>query len=145
MSLSVIPAEKGKMGLKVFVGTEPRSVITSINGGETWHKMVGLNKLKSSASWPFPPRPWTHNVRWIEPDKNNPVCILFATSLDNCEHGIALQVLVTYLFYLLVPFFLCLILFTLIFTYTSSYAIFDHLFIELGLGLFAKKYLLLAL
>jgi hypothetical protein len=26
--------------------------------------------LKSSSSWSFPPRPWTHHVRWIEPDKN---------------------------------------------------------------------------
>ena len=27
--------------------------------------------LPSSASWSFPPRPWTHHVRWIEPDENN--------------------------------------------------------------------------
>jgi hypothetical protein len=27
--------------------------------------------LESSATWSFPPRPWTHHVRWIEPDVNN--------------------------------------------------------------------------
>jgi hypothetical protein len=36
---------------------------------------VGKNErpeyLPSSASWSFPPRPWTHHVRWIEPDANN--------------------------------------------------------------------------
>jgi hypothetical protein len=33
--------------------------------------MSGLNNLESSATWSFPPRPWTHHVRWIEPDVNN--------------------------------------------------------------------------
>jgi photosystem II stability/assembly factor-like uncharacterized protein len=34
--------------------------------------MESLNSLPSSKSWSFPPRPWTHHVRWIEPDANNP-------------------------------------------------------------------------
>jgi photosystem II stability/assembly factor-like uncharacterized protein len=34
--------------------------------------MEALNKLPSSKSWSFPPRPWTHHIRWIEPDANNP-------------------------------------------------------------------------
>jgi hypothetical protein len=33
--------------------------------------METLHKLPSSVSWSFPPRPWTHHVRWIEPDANN--------------------------------------------------------------------------
>jgi hypothetical protein len=37
--------EKGENGFdKVFVGTEP-TVIQSIDGGETWYKMIGLYKL----------------------------------------------------------------------------------------------------
>jgi photosystem II stability/assembly factor-like uncharacterized protein len=33
--------------------------------------MLELNKLPSSKSWGFPPKPWTHHIRWIEPDANN--------------------------------------------------------------------------
>ena len=34
------------------------------------NKFDGFNKLKSSSTWSFPPRPWTNHVRWIEPDAN---------------------------------------------------------------------------
>ncbi|MDF0682041.1 MAG: hypothetical protein P0116_13870 [Candidatus Nitrosocosmicus sp.] len=34
-------------------------------------KIDEFNKLHSSSTWSFPPRPWTHHVRWIEPDVNN--------------------------------------------------------------------------
>lgn len=34
--------------------------------------MKSLNDLPSSRSWSFPPRPWTHHIRRIEPDSNNP-------------------------------------------------------------------------
>jgi hypothetical protein len=40
--------------------------------------MEALNKLPSSASWSFSPRPWTHHVRWIESDLNNPDRIFVA-------------------------------------------------------------------
>jgi photosystem II stability/assembly factor-like uncharacterized protein len=43
----------------------------SSDGGESWKKMDDLIKLESSKTWSFPPRPWTHHVRWIEPDVNN--------------------------------------------------------------------------
>jgi hypothetical protein len=33
--------------------------------------MESVDILPSSASWSFPPRPWTHHVRWIESDANN--------------------------------------------------------------------------
>jgi hypothetical protein len=28
-------------------------------------------QVRSAKSWSFPPIPWTHHVRWIEPDVNN--------------------------------------------------------------------------
>src|SRR5919201_102941 len=57
---------------KIYVGTEPSVVYISKNdGGNSWEKMDALNNLPSSTSWSFPPRPWTHHVRWIEPDANN--------------------------------------------------------------------------
>jgi hypothetical protein len=37
-------------------------------GGNSWKKW---RPLSSSTSWSFPPRPWTHHVRWIEPGANN--------------------------------------------------------------------------
>ena len=56
---------------KVYVGTEPSALYISNDGGESWERMSALNNLPSSVSWSFPPRPWTHHVRWIEPDANN--------------------------------------------------------------------------
>jgi photosystem II stability/assembly factor-like uncharacterized protein len=72
MSVSVSPLkERDDKFSKVYVGTEPSALYSSINGGESWEKMSDLNTLRSSKSWSFPPRPWTHHVRWIEPDVNN--------------------------------------------------------------------------
>ena len=72
MSVSVSPLEAGNNGFnKVYVGTEPSALYISSDGGESWERMSGLNNLESSATWSFPPRPWTHHVRWIEPDVNN--------------------------------------------------------------------------
>jgi photosystem II stability/assembly factor-like uncharacterized protein len=55
----------------VYAGTEPSEFYRSNDGGRSWDRMVGLNNLSSSESWSFPPRPWTHHVRWIEPDINS--------------------------------------------------------------------------
>ena len=72
MSVSVSPLEKGKNSFNtVYVGTEPTALYRFDDGGESWQRMYGLNNLKSSSLWSFPPRPWTSHVRWIEPDKNN--------------------------------------------------------------------------
>jgi hypothetical protein len=72
MSVSVSPLEAGNNGFnKIYVGTEPSALYISSDGGESWERMSGLNNLESSATWSFPPRPWTHHVRWIEPDVNN--------------------------------------------------------------------------
>jgi len=57
---------------KVYGGTEPSALYISNDGGDSWEKIESLNKLPSSKSWSFPPRPWTHHIRWIEPDENNP-------------------------------------------------------------------------
>jgi len=79
MSVSVSPLEQGKDRFnKIYVGTEPSALYTSNDGGESWEKMVALNNLKSSRFWSFPTRPWTHHVRWIEPDVNNPGYIFVA-------------------------------------------------------------------
>jgi photosystem II stability/assembly factor-like uncharacterized protein len=71
MSVSVCPLDHGNNFNKVYVGTEPSALYISNDGGNSWEKMETLNNLPSSTSWSFPPRPWTHHVRWIEPDANN--------------------------------------------------------------------------
>ena len=63
---------------RVYIGTEPSALYISNDGGESWEKMEALNKLPSSTSWSFPPRPWTHHVRWIESDANNPDYVFVA-------------------------------------------------------------------
>ncbi|HKO65220.1 MAG TPA: hypothetical protein VJU13_08455 [Candidatus Nitrosocosmicus sp.] len=72
MSLATSPMEKGEKGFdKLFVGMEPSIIYSSIDGGATWKKIDEFNKLPSASTWSFPPRPWTHHVRWIETDVNN--------------------------------------------------------------------------
>ena len=52
----------------VWAGTEPSALYRSEDGGQTWDERPTLRDLPSAATWSFPPRPWTHHVRWIEPD-----------------------------------------------------------------------------
>jgi photosystem II stability/assembly factor-like uncharacterized protein len=78
-SVSVSPLERGNNGFNVvYVGTEPSEFYRSDDGGQSWERMTSLNNLSSSKSWSFPPRPWTHHVRWIEPDVNSPGYVFVA-------------------------------------------------------------------
>lgn len=52
----------------VWAGTEPSALYRSEDGGIHWEERPGLRQLPSAATWSFPPRPWTHHVRWITPD-----------------------------------------------------------------------------
>lgn len=71
MSVAVSPLVKeGGQGL-LWAGTEPSRLFFSENGGETWQEQAGLQAIPSKPTWSFPPRPWTHHVRWIEPDHND--------------------------------------------------------------------------
>jgi photosystem II stability/assembly factor-like uncharacterized protein len=72
MSVAVSSLNSGDRFNKVYVGTEPSALYVSNDGGDTWERMKALNDLPSSKTWSFPPRPWTHHVRWIEPDATNP-------------------------------------------------------------------------
>ena len=66
-----ISHDHGNRNNKIYVGTEPSALYISNDNGHSWEEMNALNNLPSSTSWSFPPRPWTHHVRWIEPDLNN--------------------------------------------------------------------------
>jgi photosystem II stability/assembly factor-like uncharacterized protein len=52
----------------VWAGTEPSMLYHSEDGGTSWTACPTLAELPSAPTWSFPPRPWTHHVRWIAPD-----------------------------------------------------------------------------
>jgi photosystem II stability/assembly factor-like uncharacterized protein len=72
MSVAVSSLNSGNKFNKVYAGTDPSALYISNDGGDSWERMEALNELPSSKSWSFPPKPWTHHIRCIEPDANNP-------------------------------------------------------------------------
>ncbi len=72
MAVAVSPFyETGGIG-RLWAGTEPSALYVSDDGGQSWQEQPGLQALPSKPTWSFPPRPWTHHVRWIEPDAAEP-------------------------------------------------------------------------
>lgn len=69
MSVAVSPFATGTGRSILWAGTEPSALFRSTDGGASWEECTGLQELPSKATWRFPPRPWTHHVRWIEPDR----------------------------------------------------------------------------
>src|SRR5256885_13856038 len=51
----------------LYAGTEPSRVFVLRDGAE-WTELEALQEIPSRERWSFPPRPWTHHVRWIAPD-----------------------------------------------------------------------------
>ncbi len=54
----------------VWAGTEPSDLFRSEDGGDAWQERPSFLQLPSVPTWFFPPRPWTHHIRWIAPDPN---------------------------------------------------------------------------
>lgn len=70
MAVAVSPLEvENGLGV-VWAGTEPSAIFRSTDGGQSWHEKTTLQEIPSKPTWSFPPRPWTHHVRWIAPDPN---------------------------------------------------------------------------
>ncbi len=90
MSIAVSAQERiGDTGV-VYIGTEPSAVYRSDDGGMSWHEGQPVTDLPSSGSWSYPPRPFTHHVRWLGLDPIEPrrlyACIengAFIRSTDN--------------------------------------------------------------
>jgi hypothetical protein len=51
----------------LYAGTEPSRLFVARDGGP-WVELEALQDIPSRDRWSFPPRPWTHHVRWIAPD-----------------------------------------------------------------------------
>jgi photosystem II stability/assembly factor-like uncharacterized protein len=65
LALAVSPCERVNGLSVVYAGTEPSDLLRSEDDGATWRGSPALAALPSAPSWSFPPRPWTHHVRWI--------------------------------------------------------------------------------
>ncbi|HEV8636902.1 MAG TPA: hypothetical protein VG370_22005 [Chloroflexota bacterium] len=65
----------------LWAGTEPSALFRSEDGGRSWVERTGLQELPSKPTWSFPPRPWTHHVRWIAPDRLDPLRLFVGIEL----------------------------------------------------------------
>ncbi len=64
----------------LYAGTEPSRLFTARGGGD-WTELRALQGIPSRDSWSFPPRPWTHHVRWIAPDPHHAERLLVGIEL----------------------------------------------------------------
>ena len=64
----------------LYAGTEPSRIFVS-RGGASWEELRALQEIPSRERWSFPPRPWTHHVRWIAPDPHRAERVLVGIEL----------------------------------------------------------------
>jgi len=64
----------------LYAGTEPSRVFVARDGG-AWEELAALQDIPSRPRWSFPPRPWTHHVRWIAPDPHRAERLLVGIEL----------------------------------------------------------------
>lgn len=64
----------------LYAGTEPSRLFVLRDGAE-WTELEALQDIPSRERWSFPPRPWTHHVRWIAPDPHRQERLLVAIEL----------------------------------------------------------------
>jgi photosystem II stability/assembly factor-like uncharacterized protein len=74
-SVAISPADGA-----LYAGTEPSRLFVLRDGTE-WTELESLQDIPSRERWSFPPRPWTHHVRWIAPDPHRPERLLVAIEL----------------------------------------------------------------
>jgi hypothetical protein len=64
----------------LYAGTEPSRLFVRRDGA-AWTELEALQDIPSRDRWSFPPRPWTHHVRWIAPDPHRQGRLLVAIEL----------------------------------------------------------------
>ena len=70
----------------LYAGTEPSRLFVARDGG-TWVELEALQDIPSRGRWSFPPRPWTHHVRWIAPDPHRAECLLVGIELGGLMYS----------------------------------------------------------
>jgi hypothetical protein len=64
----------------LYAGSEPSRLFVS-RAGAPWTELEALQDIPSRDRWSFPPRPWTHHVRWIAPDPHRAERLLVGIEL----------------------------------------------------------------
>lgn len=70
----------------LYAGTEPSRLFVS-RDGERWEELEALQDVPSRPRWSFPPRPWTHHVRWIAPDPHRAQRLLVGIELGGLMYS----------------------------------------------------------
>jgi hypothetical protein len=70
----------------LYAGTEPSRLFASRDGG-AWAELESLQDIPSRSRWSFPPRPWTHHVRWIAPDPHRAERLLVGIELGGLMYS----------------------------------------------------------
>jgi hypothetical protein len=70
----------------LYAGTEPSHLFVSRDGA-AWTELRALQDIPSRDRWSFPPRPWTHHVRWIAPDPLDPNRLLVGIELGGVMYS----------------------------------------------------------
>jgi hypothetical protein len=70
----------------LYAGTEPSRLFVARDGG-AWTELQSLQDIPSRNQWSFPPRPWTHHVRWIAPDPHRPERLLVGIELGGLMYS----------------------------------------------------------
>jgi hypothetical protein len=70
----------------LYAGTEPSRLFVARDGG-SWTELEALQGIPSREHWSFPPRPWTHHVRWIAPDPHRGERLLVGIELGGVMYS----------------------------------------------------------
>jgi hypothetical protein len=70
----------------LYAGTEPSRLFVARDGGR-WVELEALQDIPSRDRWSFPPRPWTHHVRWIAPDPHRAERLLVGIELGGLMYS----------------------------------------------------------
>jgi len=81
LSIAISPSHVENGHSVVYAGTEPSRLYRSDNEGASWRDFPRLPELPSVTTWSFPPRPWTHHVRWIAPHHHDPALLFVGIEL----------------------------------------------------------------
>jgi photosystem II stability/assembly factor-like uncharacterized protein len=79
-SRDVFSVAFGPVDGALYAGCEP-SALWVRRSGEPWRELAALRELPSAPTWSFPPRPWTHHVRWIAPSPHDAAVVLVGIEL----------------------------------------------------------------
>jgi hypothetical protein len=81
LSIAISPSLRVNGRSAVFAGTEPSMLYRTEDDGQSWQDSPALPQLPSAPTWSFPPRPWTHHVRWIAPHYHDPNLLFVGVEL----------------------------------------------------------------